>query len=67
VVTAYLLALTASILLWGKLGVLYGRRLLFQVTIVIFLIGSVLCGISQNIGELVAFRALQNLGSGGLS
>jgi EmrB/QacA subfamily drug resistance transporter len=66
VVTAYLLASTASTLLWGKLGDLYGLRPLFQVAIVIFLIGSVLCGISQNIGELVAFRALQGLGSGGL-
>jgi EmrB/QacA subfamily drug resistance transporter len=66
VVTAYLLASTASTLLWGKLSDLYGRKLVFQVAVVIFLAGSVLCGISQNIGELIAFRALQGLGGGGL-
>src|SRR5947209_17433000 len=66
VVTGYLLASTASTPLWGKLGDMYGRKLLFQATIVLFLIGSVLCGLSQNIGELIAFRALQGLGGGGL-
>lgn len=66
VVTAYLLAATAATPLWGKLGDQYGRKKLFQTAIVIFLIGSVLCGIAQNIGELIAFRALQGLGGGGL-
>src|SRR5437870_7059567 len=59
VVTAYLLASTASTPLWGKLGDLYGRKIFFQAAIVLFLVGSALCGLSQNLAELVAFRALQ--------
>ena len=66
VVTAYLLASTASTPLWGKLGDLYGRKRLFQAAIVIFLFGSALAGISQSIIQLIAFRALQGLGGGGL-
>ncbi|MGW7486673.1 MFS transporter [Streptomyces sp. NPDC054786] len=66
VVTAYLLAATAATPLWGKLGDQYGRKKLFQTAIVIFLIGSVLCGIAQDMGQLIAFRALQGLGGGGL-
>ena len=66
VVTAYLLASTAATPLWGKLGDMYGRKRFFQASIVIFLIGSVLCGLAQNMGELIAFRALQGLGGGGL-
>ncbi|MGR7001599.1 DHA2 family efflux MFS transporter permease subunit [Yinghuangia aomiensis] len=66
VVTAYLLASTVSTPLWGKLGDLIGRKTLFQASIVIFLIGSVLCGIAQNMGELIAFRGIQGLGGGGL-
>ncbi|MDX6316090.1 MAG: hypothetical protein QOF44_5554, partial [Streptomyces sp.] len=66
VVTAYLLASTAATPLWGKLGDMYGRKKLFQTVIVIFLIGSALCGISQNMAELIGFRALQGLGGGGL-
>ncbi len=66
VVTAYLLASTASMQLWGKLGDLYGRKRLYQVSIGIFLVGSALSGLSQNIVELIAFRALQGLGGGGL-
>jgi EmrB/QacA subfamily drug resistance transporter len=66
VVTAYILAQTISTPLYGKLGDLYGRKKLFQLAIVIFLAGSVLCGISQNMGELIGFRALQGLGAGGL-
>src|SRR3954469_9684548 len=54
VVTAYLLASTASTPLWGKLGDLYGRKIFFQAAIVIFLIGSVLAGLSQNMGMLIA-------------
>ncbi|MFE0515826.1 DHA2 family efflux MFS transporter permease subunit [Streptomyces sp. NPDC058964] len=66
VVTAYLLASTAATPLWGKLGDQYGRKRLFQIAIVIFLIGSALCGMAQNMGELIGFRALQGLGGGGL-
>jgi EmrB/QacA subfamily drug resistance transporter len=66
VVTAYLLASTVSTPLWGKLGDLYGRKSFFQAAIVIFLIGSALSGLSQNLNELIAFRALQGLGAGGL-
>ncbi|MFK8911441.1 DHA2 family efflux MFS transporter permease subunit [Streptomyces sp. YS-3] len=66
VVTAYMLASTAATPLWGKLGDQYGRKKLFQAAIVIFLIGSALCGIAQDMGQLIAFRALQGLGGGGL-
>ncbi|MFJ4896667.1 DHA2 family efflux MFS transporter permease subunit [Streptomyces sp. NPDC088727] len=66
VVTAYLLASTAATPLWGKLGDQYGRKRLFQIAIVIFLIGSALCGIAQNMPQLIGFRALQGLGGGGL-
>ncbi|MFD7313259.1 DHA2 family efflux MFS transporter permease subunit [Streptomyces sp. NPDC059883] len=66
VVTAYLLASTAATPLWGKLGDQYGRKKLFQIAIVIFLIGSALCGIAQNMPQLIGFRALQGLGGGGL-
>ncbi|HET9076475.1 MAG TPA: DHA2 family efflux MFS transporter permease subunit [Acidimicrobiales bacterium] len=66
VVTAYILASTASTPLWGKLGDLYGRKLFFQAAIVIFLVGSVLSGISQSMIELIGFRALQGVGGGGL-
>lgn len=66
VVTAYLLASTAATPLWGKLGDQYGRKRLFQIAIVIFLVGSALCGMAQNMPELIAFRALQGLGGGGL-
>ncbi|QTD98279.1 MDR family MFS transporter [Streptomyces cyanogenus] len=66
VVTAYLLAATAATPLWGKLGDQYGRKRLFQTAIVIFLIGSALCGMAQNMPQLIAFRALQGLGGGGL-
>ncbi|GAA3489702.1 MDR family MFS transporter [Streptomyces cremeus] len=66
VVTAYMLAATAATPLWGKLGDQYGRKKLFQTAIVIFLVGSALCGIAQNMPELIAFRALQGLGGGGL-
>ncbi|MFE9817246.1 DHA2 family efflux MFS transporter permease subunit [Streptomyces sp. NPDC005773] len=66
VVTAYLLASTAATPLWGKLGDQYGRKRLFQIAIIIFLIGSALCGIAQNMPQLIGFRALQGLGGGGL-
>ncbi|WP_217128989.1 DHA2 family efflux MFS transporter permease subunit [Streptomyces sp. AC558_RSS880] len=66
VVTAYLLASTAATPLWGKLGDQYGRKRLFQTAIVIFLAGSALCGAAQDMSQLIAFRALQGLGGGGL-
>jgi EmrB/QacA subfamily drug resistance transporter len=66
VVTAYLLASTASTPLWGKLGDMYGRKVFFQAAIVIFLVGSILSGLSASMTELIAFRALQGIGGGGL-
>ena len=66
VVTAYMLASTATTQVWGKLGDQYGRKYLFLSAIVIFLVGSVLCGQSRNMSELIAFRALQGVGGGGL-
>src|SRR3954462_12750912 len=66
VVTAYLLATTVTVPLYGKLSDLYGRRRLFVVSISIFLVGSALCGTAQTMGELIAFRALQGVGAGGL-
>jgi len=66
VVTAYLLASTITGPLYGKFGDLYGRKPTLQVAIVIFLVGSMLCGIAQNMPELISFRAVQGLGAGGL-
>lgn len=66
VVTAYLLTTTVSTPLYGKLSDLYGRKLMFQTAIVIFVVGSVLCGLAQNLGQLIAFRGVQGLGGGGL-
>src|SRR3954449_9366341 len=66
VVTAYLLALTVVTPLYGKLGDLYGRKVVLQAALVLFLIGSVLCGMAQGMTELIAFRAIQGLGGGGL-
>ncbi len=66
VVTAYLLAQTVVTPIYGKLGDQYGRKIVLQVALVIFLIGSALCGLSQSMTELIAFRALQGLGGGGL-
>src|ERR1700759_194545 len=66
VVTAYILASTASTPLWGKLGDQDGRKIFFQAAIVIFLVGSALDGLSTSIIELIAFRALQGIGGGGL-
>jgi EmrB/QacA subfamily drug resistance transporter len=66
VVTSYLLATTVSTPLYGKLGDLYGRKRLFQTAIVVFLVGSLLCGAAQTMGQLIAFRAIQGVGGGGL-
>jgi EmrB/QacA subfamily drug resistance transporter len=66
VVTAYLLASTASTPVWGKIGDLYGRKRLLLAAIVIFLGGSAACGLAHNMAELVGFRALQGVGAGGL-
>ena len=66
VVTAYILASTASTPLWGKLGDQYGRKIFFQAAIVIFLVGSALAGLSSSMIMLIAFRALQGIGGGGL-
>jgi EmrB/QacA subfamily drug resistance transporter len=66
VVTAYILASTASTPLWGKLGDQYGRKIFFQAAIVIFLVGSVLAGLSSSMIMLIAFRAIQGIGGGGL-
>jgi EmrB/QacA subfamily drug resistance transporter len=66
IVVAYLLAATVSTPLWGKLGDQYGRKRFFQAAIVIFLCGSALSGLSHTLTELIAFRAVQGLGGGGL-
>ncbi|WP_461067418.1 MFS transporter [Streptomyces pseudoechinosporeus] len=67
VVTASLLTMTASTPLWGKLADLFSKKLLIQVALVIFVLGSAAAGLSQNPGTLIAFRAVQGIGMGGLS
>jgi len=66
VVTAYLLTMTIATPLYGKLGDLYGRKRLFQVAIAAFIASSALCGLATSMVQLIAFRALQGLGAGGL-
>jgi EmrB/QacA subfamily drug resistance transporter len=66
IVTAYLLATTIVTPLYGKLGDLFGRKIVLQSAILLFLAGSALCGLSQSMGQLIGFRALQGLGGGGL-
>ncbi|MEK7899636.1 MFS transporter, partial [Burkholderia contaminans] len=66
VVTAYLLSSTVVLPLYGKLGDLYGRKVVLQAAIVLFLAGSALCGVAQDMTQLIVLRALQGLGGGGL-
>src|SRR5687767_2815953 len=66
VATAYFLAQVASLPIMGKLGDLYGRKRLWYVSVVIFIAGSMLCGAAGSIDQLIAFRALQGIGGGGL-
>src|SRR4051795_741699 len=66
VVTAYLLAVTVVTPLYGKLGDQFGRKLVLQSALVLFLAGSALCGAAQSMTELIVFRAIQGLGGGGL-
>ena len=66
VITAYVLAMTVTVPLYGKLGDIHGRRRLYIVAISIFLVGSALCGLAQSMGQLVAARVVQGMGAGGL-
>ncbi|KAA2251384.1 MFS transporter [Solihabitans fulvus] len=66
VITATLLASTATTPIWGKLADLFNKKLLYQISIVIFVLGSALAGLAQNMGELIAARAVQGLGMGGV-
>lgn len=66
VVTAYLLAETVATVLVGKFGDMFGRKIVFQLSAIIFITGSFLCGLSTNMSLLIAWRALQGIGAGGL-
>lgn len=66
IVTAYMLATTIVTPLYGKLGDLFGRKIVLQSAIALFLVGSALCGLAHSMGALIAFRAIQGLGGGGL-
>ncbi|MFE0099102.1 MDR family MFS transporter [Streptomyces sp. NPDC059009] len=67
VVTAYTLATAASTPVWGKFGDLFGRKRIFLASVVVFLLGSVLSGAAQSMGQLIGFRAVQGLGAGGIA
>jgi len=67
VVTAYMLAETISTVLAGKFGDQFGRKRVFQLSVLIFIVGSFFCGLSQNMTTLIAFRAVQGIGGGGLA
>ncbi|MHB1089719.1 MAG: MDR family MFS transporter [Ilumatobacteraceae bacterium] len=64
--TAYIVTTAMAIPLLGKLSDIFGRRRLYLMSVVVFLVGSVLCGVAQNIDQLIAFRALQGIGGGGI-
>ncbi len=66
VVTAYMLASTVTTQMWGKLGDLFGRKVLFLIAVAVFLVGSMLCGTAQSMVQLVVYRAVQGAGGGGL-
>jgi EmrB/QacA subfamily drug resistance transporter len=66
VVTTYIVASTATTPLWGKFGDLYGRKGFLQTSIAIFVVGSALCGLAQNMASLITFRAIQGIGAGGV-
>src|SRR4051794_7944273 len=66
VTSAFLLAQTAVTPVYGKLGDLYGRKRVLQSAVILFLVGSALCGLANGMTELIAFRAVQGLGAGGL-
>ena len=65
-ITIYLLTSTISVPFWGKLSDLYGRKPIYMIGIVIFLVGSALSGLSQNMGMLILFRGIQGIGAGAL-
>ncbi|WP_372481937.1 MFS transporter [Streptomyces fuscigenes] len=65
-ITAYLLTSTVGLPIYGKLGDLFGRKGVFQFAIIVFVLGSALCGWSRSMDELIAFRAVQGVGAGGL-
>jgi len=66
IVTAFMLASTVTMPLYGKLSDMHGRRPMFTIAILIFLLGSVLCGLAQTMGQLILFRMIQGIGAGGL-
>ena len=66
VLTSYLLASTASVPLYGKLGDLYGRKVMLQSSIILFVVGSIAAGMSQDMNQIIVSRAVQGLGAGGL-
>ena len=66
VVTAYLLASTASTPIWGKISDLHGRKLMLQIAIIVFVAGSMLAGLAQNMEQLILTRGLQGIGGGGI-
>ncbi|HEX8748532.1 MAG TPA: MDR family MFS transporter [Pyrinomonadaceae bacterium] len=66
VFSAYLITSTVTVPVWGKLSDLYGRRLFYQLGIAVFLLGSILSGMSTSMTQLIAFRAIQGLGAGAL-
>ena len=66
VVTAYLLSSTVSVPLFGKISDIYGRKLMLQITIVVFLVGSILAGVSQSMLQLTLARGIQGVGGGGI-